>query len=322
MAVARTRLVLLVPGREAISLDLHRLLRQAVLLLFVAPLLLGIGARSLFDGLVGSAPFGFVLVPSEATGSLVRVRPSLRIFEEARAAPPPRPTETKRTARLGALRADLTVSAAAVLRAFGVRRAPLQPDAPELWQGPLRMTASHLGESVRVIPFGPDGAADPQAFAALAHLMRCRITGEEVPIEPALVRVLVALGNTYRRPLLLISGHRTAHVNGTSETSQHTSGRAADIKVAGIGIEELRKKAFELGARGVGLYPEKGFVHIDVRPKRKHSWVYTEAEGEQPYVGQSLVRVAATAAVTEIETGLSPVPPDDRQVEGEVPIVR
>jgi uncharacterized protein YcbK (DUF882 family) len=226
--------------------------------------------------MVARTPFGSMLLPSEATGSLYRTQAMLRSFGGMRRQAPVRQGSARQLIRSGS-----TISAAAVMRAFGPRRELLVPPDPS--QGLLRLTASHLGESVRLRPFGLDGAPDPQAFAELAHVMRCRVTGEEVPIDPQLVRILVALGNTYKRPLQLISGHRAAHVNGTSETSQHTAGRAADIKIYGVSINNVRERALELGARGVGLYPENNFVHVDVRGKRRYTWIWTEAEGEQQY---------------------------------------
>jgi hypothetical protein len=54
-----------------------------------------------------------------------------------------------------------------------------------------------------------------------------------------------------------------------------------DIRVAGVGIEELRNLVVRLGARGVGLYPEKGFIHVDVRDKPRYFWTYSDEEGEE-----------------------------------------
>jgi uncharacterized protein YcbK (DUF882 family) len=177
------------------------------------------------------------------------------------------------------------ISAQPIVRAFRARAGLFPPaDSGEPAEGTfLRLHALRLGESVRVQPFDDAGAPQPEAFAALTHLMRCRVTGEEVAIDPRLVRILTQLASTFGRPIQLISGHRTARANHTSETSQHTTGRAADIRIAGVTIDELRRAAIELGAGGVGLYPEKGFVHVDVRQRAKFHWIYTEAGGEQPF---------------------------------------
>jgi hypothetical protein len=57
------------------------------------------------------------------------------------------------------------------------------------------------------------------------------------------------------------------------------------VRVPGIGIDELREVALELGARGVGLYTHHRFVHIDFRNQRKYQWsdatdAAEETEGE------------------------------------------
>jgi hypothetical protein len=104
-------------------------------------------------------------------------------------------------------------------------------------------------------------------------------------MDPRLIGILSQLSTFYGRTLQLVSGHRAPGARGTSDTSQHTLGRAADIRVPGVTIAELKKVAIKLGARGVGLYPEKGFVHVDVREKQRYYWVWTAREGEQADMG-------------------------------------
>ena len=55
--------------------------------------------------------------------------------------------------------------------------------------------------------------------------------------------------------------------------SQHQYGRAADIRVSGVPVEQLAAYAETLlpGTGGIGRYPAKGFVHVDVR-KAKSRW--------------------------------------------------
>ena len=48
-------------------------------------------------------------------------------------------------------------------------------------------------------------------------------------------------------------------------------------------------------------------MHIVVRPKRKYSWIYTEAGGEQDYLSPERVRMAA-AMVTSADTAAVTVP--------------
>src|SRR5262245_24840928 len=118
MSNARARLVLLVPGRAAISLDLHKLLIQAVFALLVAPLLLGVVARHAFESLMARSEFGSVLMPSEASGSLYRARLSLRGHDNAQVRVASAGIASTGLAR-ALTRGGSTISASAVMRAFG-----------------------------------------------------------------------------------------------------------------------------------------------------------------------------------------------------------
>ena len=170
--------------------------------------------------------------------------------------------------------------------------------------GLLRLQALHLGEYISVHPFNEDHEANPADMAQLSHAMRCRVTGTEIAIDPKLAEILVRLHALYGREIQLISGHRQPNTISTKPTSQHASGRAADIRIPGVSIEELKRVALSLGARGVGLYPEKGFVHVDVRPQTRYTWVYTAARGEQ-----SDVRLASEAARKTAETEVGTAAP-------------
>ena len=60
-----------------------------------------------------------------------------------------------------------------------------------------------------------------------------------------------------------------------AKSSQHLLGRAADIQVAGVSVEDVAAYAESLlpGWGGVGRYPvkagrAKGWVHVDTRAKK------------------------------------------------------
>lgn len=148
----------------------------------------------------------------------------------------------------------------------------LEPKTPDHRRGHLRIASLRHGEAIDVVPFDEHGVANEAAFAAISHLFRCRVTGEEVPANERLIKLLVTLNDLYDKPLQLISGHRVPGTIDTSPTSQHVYGTAADVRVPGVTIEELRAVALELGARGVGLYTQKQFVHIDFRVQPKYQW--------------------------------------------------
>jgi uncharacterized protein YcbK (DUF882 family) len=277
MGFRHATVLVLVPGRKTLSLELDGRWPCAALLGLCMTMLMGVGARRCLDVRALSS----VLSVRDVTGSLHTLRVSERPSE-------PVSTPTRQLVEAHPLTALPTNAGGApseprLATTAGPARAARGKDLPDgepttTW---LRLNALHFGEVLKIRPFDDNGLPDSQSFEALRHLMRCRITGEEVPIEPRLVRILTQLSAIYDRPIQLVSGHRKPFVIGTKPTSQHALGRAADIRIAGVSIEELRSVAIRLGARGVGLYPEKGFVHVDVRDKAKYFWTYSEDEGEE-----------------------------------------
>ncbi|MEZ4438110.1 MAG: DUF882 domain-containing protein [Polyangiaceae bacterium] len=121
-----------------------------------------------------------------------------------------------------------------------------------------------------VMPFDAHGQPRAEAFDAISEAFRAR-SGEETPIDPRLVEVLLTLSQRFERPIALVSAHRIPG-RGTKKTSYHTKGMAADIAIRGVKVHDLREAAVEAGATGVGVYPS--FVHIDVRRDRpSYRWV-------------------------------------------------
>ncbi len=104
----------------------------------------------------------------------------------------------------------------------------------------------------------------------------CRDGTDPVFIDSELVRVLQAIREHFGRPVTISSGFRTAAHNkavGGAACSQHQYGRAADIRAAGVSTEALAAYAETLlpDTGGIGRYPAKGFVHVDVR-RNKSRW--------------------------------------------------
>lgn len=367
MSGRRTTIMILAPGRNAITLEVPILppLRAATLALLV-PLLAGVTAQRFLGDPILTRRYSTI-----AMGSLHRAEPPAlrRMYREpqqphltstttaattptafpvlARApmhapAGPPLPPGAAPMLGEGAMRALMTavrpseqplsigeivapltaanlrtanegpfatvgapdvISVKSILKAISSRRhdfRDLEPGAVPI-NGVLRIQALHLDETLSTRPFDDLLRPDARAFADVNHLMRCRVTGSEVDMDPRLIAILSQLSTFYGRTLQLISGHRAPHANGTSETSQHTLGRAADIRIPGVTIQELKKVAIKLGARGVGLYPEKGFVHVDVRDKQRYYWVWTARAGEQADMGWARPKLVKTSA-TEAES--------------------
>ncbi|MEW6080889.1 MAG: D-Ala-D-Ala carboxypeptidase family metallohydrolase [Bacillota bacterium] len=87
-----------------------------------------------------------------------------------------------------------------------------------------------------------------------------------------LVLRLQALRSDLGRPVIITSSYRCPEYNGTlpgaAKNSLHMKGMAADIRVPGMSIKELTRRAmpfFENG--GIGVY--QGHLHVDVGSKRR-----------------------------------------------------
>ena len=101
---------------------------------------------------------------------------------------------------------------------------------------------------------------------------------DAVLIDDELVVLLQCIREHFGKPVHITSGYRTAEHNaavGGSKSSQHLLGRAADIQVAGVSVEDVASYAEALMPDwgGVGRYPvksgrAKGWVHVDTRPNK------------------------------------------------------
>lgn len=99
-----------------------------------------------------------------------------------------------------------------------------------------------------------------------------------VHVDPALVDGLQALSDktfelyNKRMAVHILSAYRCIQHNrkiGGSQNSLHTMGKAADIQIDGLTVEQTLKIAEmipEFANGGIGIYPQEHFVHVDVRP--------------------------------------------------------
>ena len=100
----------------------------------------------------------------------------------------------------------------------------------------------------------------------------CNDGSDPVFISQALADILENIRVHFGKPVHINSGYRTVSYNktvsGSSSTSQHCNGLAADIKVAGVSPSAVADYAEQLlGSHGgVGRY--KTFTHIDTRSEK------------------------------------------------------
>lgn len=105
--------------------------------------------------------------------------------------------------------------------------------------------------------------------------LRCRDGTDTVMVDETLTVVLQCIREHFGKPVTITSGYRTPAHNaavGGAKSSQHLLGRAADIRVAGVSVEDVAAYTESLMPDwgGVGRYPVKagratGWVHVDTR---------------------------------------------------------
>jgi uncharacterized protein YcbK (DUF882 family) len=107
--------------------------------------------------------------------------------------------------------------------------------------------------------------------------------GEEHVMDPRLFDALHAINDRLgaNQPFQIISGYRSPKTNaamharsaGVASNSQHTYGKAVDVRIQGVDLRNLHKAALDVSAGGVGFYPTSNFVHVDVARVRRWTGV-------------------------------------------------
>ncbi len=136
----------------------------------------------------------------------------------------------------------------------------------------------HTGDRLDAVYF-EKGRYVPDALAEAMKVLRDWRNGEEHVMDPRLFDVMHGVSQKLdvRAPFQIISGYRSPKTNamlherssGVATHSQHTLGKASDIRIEGVELNRLHKAALSLAAGGVGLYPVSNFVHVDVGPVRR-----------------------------------------------------
>jgi uncharacterized protein YcbK (DUF882 family) len=147
-----------------------------------------------------------------------------------------------------------------------LRKDPLDPPS-----GDQEINTVNTNESVKVNIYNEDGSYNIEALRQLDHVLRCRRTDAEKPIEPRLFTLLSHVYDHFGgKPLELVSGFR----NQRKQTSNHFKGTASDIRINGVTPKKIEAFAetLDTGGMGIGIYPRSQFVHIDVRPLPSFRW--------------------------------------------------
>ena len=156
-------------------------------------------------------------------------------------------------------------AAAGLLLPKGAFASPLSPRV-------LRFDHLHTGEKL-AIEYWKGGTYEAHGLQAINHLMRDFRTGDEHPIDTALLDLLHGLAEDTgtRRPWEIISAYRSPATNaalhsrsdGVASRSLHLRGQAIDIRLGDVALKDLRRAALASRRGGVGYYEDSNFVHVD-----------------------------------------------------------
>lgn len=95
---------------------------------------------------------------------------------------------------------------------------------------------------------------------------RCKCGCGTMKVDQKLVKKLEKLRNMVHGKVSVTSGYRCSKHNikvGGVRNSQHTKGKASDIKVSGISQVKLAQYAKQCGFSYIKVY--KSWIHVDVR---------------------------------------------------------
>jgi uncharacterized protein YcbK (DUF882 family) len=128
---------------------------------------------------------------------------------------------------------------------------------------------------------------DQRGYAIACTLLRDVESKRTVQISPKLIDLLFIIEawlrlNNLPYQIVVNSGYRTAAYNasleGAAKDSMHIQAKAADIRIPGLGVEQMAKLAKAIGVGGVGIYQAKNFLHIDIGTIRTWRGAWLEPE--------------------------------------------
>lgn len=123
-----------------------------------------------------------------------------------------------------------------------------------------------------------NGSYEPDRLTEINYILRDHRAEEVYEMDPSLLDLLYVLreASGSQAPFHIISAYRSPKTNeklrsnssGVAKRSLHMQGKAIDIRLPGIELNQLRDTAVGLQAGGVGYYAKSNFLHIDIgRPR-------------------------------------------------------
>jgi uncharacterized protein YcbK (DUF882 family) len=167
--------------------------------------------------------------------------------------------------------------------------------------------AMALNERVAFPAASPRGGFAPDAINQISHTVRESTTGNEHPIDPRTLDVLYQIQAHFNaQEIRVVSAYRTPKT-GNSQ-GNHGRGRAIDFVVPGATDSDVGRFARDHGFVGVGVYPNAGFVHVDVRAS-SYFWIDSSGPGAPSRERGILLDVAMRADSQARARGETAPPP-------------
>lgn len=152
---------------------------------------------------------------------------------------------------------------------------PPQPPAPVNLGGDGKLTLARYGtkEKITVTYREKKGEYNKKALAKIDRLMRCGPDNNAGEVSQKLVELLDALEDKLgKKGITVLSGCRAVPpdhaAKDAGEQSLHLLGWAADIRIPGAGPDRIKKYAVHKAVGGIGYYPYREYVHLDVGKSR------------------------------------------------------
>lgn len=193
------------------------------------------------------------------------------------------PSAPKHLSRRGFLSLGLTCAAATLVAVSSTALAMPTKDWRQVlldrdrW---LSLERSKTGEKAVFRYYRYGVGFEERGYRIACHLLRDVESDVTISMDARLLDLLFIIQawlrvNKLPYHIIIQSGYRTpefnATIRGAAKDSQHTRGTAADIRIPGLSVENLKRLAQAVGAGGVGLYQHKGFIHVDVG--RVRQWI-------------------------------------------------
>ena len=143
----------------------------------------------------------------------------------------------------------------------------------------LEFVNLHTNETLNCC-YWTNGKYNLNSLSKINYVLRDHRADETYEINTRLLDLLYVLHQTTgsQAPFHVISAYRSPKTNeklrkqgsGVAKRSMHMSGKAIDIRLPDVKLNNLRDKALSLHAGGVGYYAKSNFIHVDIG--RPRSW--------------------------------------------------